>query len=56
MFSTLLSFLPSFTSVLFLAGGAAAGAMGYRWMLKRDPEKLEAWAQAAKRAGEKIKA
>lgn len=49
------AFLPSIANMLFLAGGLIVGAMGYRYMLKRDPEKLEAWAQAAKRAGEKLK-
>jgi hypothetical protein len=32
------------------------GAAGYRYYLKRDPAKLEAWAQALKTAGEKIEA
>jgi hypothetical protein len=37
----------------FVAGGAL-GAAGYRYYLKRDPAKLEAWAQALKAAGQKI--
>lgn len=41
--------------VLVFVVGAAAGAWGYRYTLKRDPEKLEAWARAAKLAGEKAK-
>jgi hypothetical protein len=31
-------------------GGLAAGAAGYRYMLKRDPAKLEAWAKKIKEA------
>jgi hypothetical protein len=33
---------------------AALGAAGYRYYLKRDPAKLEAWAQALKVAGKQI--
>jgi predicted negative regulator of RcsB-dependent stress response len=33
---------------------AGAGAAGYRYYLKRDPAKLEAWAQAIKAASQKI--
>lgn len=34
--------------IMFLAGCAAGlfvGAAGYRYMLKRDPDKLEEWAR-----------
>lgn len=30
------------------AGGLFVGAAGYRYMLKRNPEKLEAWAREIK--------
>lgn len=33
---------------LGFAGGLFVGAAGYRYMLKRDPAKLEAWAQEIK--------
>lgn len=36
--------------VIFFAGMAA-----YRYALKRDPEKLERWAQEAKRAGDRAR-
>lgn len=36
--------------VIFFAGMAA-----YRYSLKRDPEKLERWAQEAKRAGDRAR-
>lgn len=35
----------------FLAG-LAVGFAGYRYSLKRDPEKLEAWAKSIKAARE----
>lgn len=38
---------PSFIFLL----GAATGCWFYRWMLKRDPAKLEQWAAEAKRLG-----
>lgn len=47
--------LPSIANLLYLAVGLGAGIMGYRWMLKRDPAKLEAWALKIRQAGEKIK-
>ncbi len=31
------------------------GMASYRYMLKRDPVKLEKWAQEAKRQGERFK-
>lgn len=31
-----------------LVVGIGLGAMGYRYLLKRDPEKLEEWAQQIK--------
>lgn len=38
----------------FLAGalflGVPVGAWGYRYYLKKDPDRLERWAQAVKRA------
>lgn len=34
--------------------GICLGAAGYRYLLKRNPAKLEAWAAAAKAAGQKI--
>lgn len=33
---------------LGFAGGLFVGAAGYRYLLKRDPEKLEAWAREIK--------
>jgi hypothetical protein len=48
------AFLPSITSLLFMAGGLIVGAMGYRYYLKRDPAKLEALAQKLKQIGEKV--
>lgn len=46
--------------LLALAGafvvGIGAGAWGYRYALKKDPEALERLAQAAKRAGDAAKA
>lgn len=35
--------------------GAGLGASGYRYMLKRDPERLEALAAQAKRTGDRVK-
>lgn len=32
------------------------GAWFYRWMLRRDPTKLERWAQELKKLGEQAKA
>lgn len=32
----------------FFLVGAACGAWGYRYMLKRDPETLEEWARKAR--------
>lgn len=43
------------THLIALAVGLALGLMAYRYQLKRNPEKLEAWARAAKLAGEKAK-
>ena len=37
--------------VIAFVAGLAVGAAGYRYMLKRDPAKLEAWAQKLKEAG-----
>jgi uncharacterized membrane protein YdjX (TVP38/TMEM64 family) len=39
-----------YTAVVFGLGMAA-----YRFMLKRDPERLERWAQEAKRAGDRAR-
>jgi hypothetical protein len=36
------------------AAAIGIGAAGYRYYLKRDPAKLEAWAQAIKAAAQKI--
>lgn len=33
------------------AAGAVTGVMCYRYLLKRDPDKLERWAAQAKSAG-----
>lgn len=33
---------------LGFAGGLFVGAAGYRYLLKRDPAKLEAWAREIK--------
>lgn len=35
--------------------GAAAGAWGYRYWLKRDPAALERWAQELKRRGDELR-
>lgn len=35
---------------------AGLGAAGYRYMLKRNPAKLEQWAQQIKAAGERAQA
>jgi hypothetical protein len=47
-------------SILFLTlafvAGLAFGAMGYRYLLKRDPAKLEEMAKKAKELGDKAKA
>ena len=48
------AFLPSITNILFMAGGLIIGAMGYRYFLKRSPERLEALAQKFKQIGEKV--
>jgi hypothetical protein len=34
-----------------IAIGIAVGVMCYRYLIKRDPEKLERWAAQAKSAG-----
>lgn len=34
--------------ILYFALGVAVGCVFYRYMLKRDPAKLEAWAKAIK--------
>lgn len=39
-----------------LAVGGGLGAAFYRYMLKRDPAKLELWAAQVKAAAEKAKA
>jgi hypothetical protein len=44
------------TNLVALLAGVGIGAAGYRYYLKRDPSKLEAWAQALKAAGDTIKA
>ena len=41
-----------FGVICFLLG-ASVGLWGYRYMLKRDPETLERWAQEAKALGKK---
>lgn len=41
-------------SLLFLAGGAT-GAWFYRYMLKRNPAKLELWAAEANALADKAK-
>jgi len=38
------------------AVAVGVGAWGYRWMLRRDPAKLERWAAELGAAGDKIKA
>ena len=46
----ILNFILNFLTHPFLVGmfaGAAVGAWFYRWMLKRNPAKLEQWAQEA---------
>jgi len=48
------AFLPSIANLLFLAGGLIVGAMGYRYYLKRSPERLEALAKKLKQIGEKV--
>lgn len=35
--------------------GCGLGAAGYRYWLKRDPAKLEKWAQEAKKAGDRLR-
>ena len=46
-------------NILFLAVafavGLGLGAAGYRYFLKRDPEKLERFAKEAKQFGDKVK-
>ena len=42
-----------FIGAAFLLG-VGFGASGYRYMLKRDPAKLEQWAAEAKRVGDKF--
>lgn len=51
MFATTFSLL-----VLILVGlaGVGLGAAGYRYMLRRNPEKLEAWATAIREARERV--
>ena len=44
-----------FGPILLLAVGFLIGCWFYRWMIKRDPAKLELWAAEAKRLGEKAK-
>jgi hypothetical protein len=41
-------------TLIFLLG-ALTGCWFYRWMLKRDPAKLERWAAEAKKLGETAK-
>ncbi len=38
---------------LAFAAGVAVGAWGYRYWLKRDPERLEAWAKRLKSFAER---
>jgi hypothetical protein len=42
--------------MMMLSGlaGVAVGAMGYRYLLKRDPETLERWAQEFKAQGRRL--
>lgn len=40
--------------VVTLAVGVGAGAYGYRYWLKRDPEALESLAKKLKEAGKKL--
>jgi hypothetical protein len=54
----ILNFILNLLSHPFLVGlllGAAAGAWFYRFMLKRNPAKLEQWAADAKRVGDLAK-
>jgi len=39
---------------LAFVAGAAVGAWGYRYWLKRDPERLEAWAKRLKALAEQV--
>jgi hypothetical protein len=38
---------------LGVAAGIVTGCMCYRYLLKRDPDKLERWAAVAKSTGKK---
>jgi hypothetical protein len=52
-------FSMTFSLAVLLAvavGCIGLGAAGYRYMLKRNPAKLEAWAQAIKEARERAQA
>lgn len=42
------------TEGLALLIGVAVGAWGYRYWLKRDPERLEAWAKRLKALAEEV--
>lgn len=44
------------THLIALAVGVALGLMAYRYQLKRNPEKLEAWARQIKLAREAAEA
>lgn len=49
--------MPEATLMPFVVGfllGAVLGTMGYRFMLKRNPELLEKWAKEIKEASGKI--
>lgn len=43
-----------FPLVAGLALGVFVGAAGYRYLLKRDPERLEAWAKELKAASRRL--
>ena len=42
--------------VLVFVVGVSLGAAGYRYYLKRDPEKLEAWAKLIKEKADALRA
>lgn len=65
MFDTLFDTIATILGLILDAGllgpclwmllGFAVGCWFYRWMLKRDPAKLEMWAQEAKALAAKAK-
>lgn len=65
MFDTVFNTVATVLGLLFDSGlfgpamlfmlGALTGCWFYRWMLKRDPAKLERWAAEAKKLGDAAK-